>query len=168
MTREILKYAGIGLLIVLVAVAVILFLNRGAHVELKGAVQKVRIQGMADKSCVVIVDFRFVNPSDYPFVVRDANLLLEDIDGNILKGMAVAAGDAAKLFDYYPLLGQQFNEVLVVRDRVEPKESLDRMIAARFEVPDSTADLRRRLIIRIEDVDGGVSEITEDREGSGS
>ncbi len=163
MNRDTLKYAGIGLVIVLVGIAFVLYLTRGAHIELKGSVQMVRVQAMDEQSCVVVADFRFVNPADYPFVVRDAKLLLESADGTILQGMGVGETDAKRLFEYYPLLGQKYNESLILRDRVESRESMDRMIATRFEVPASTAELRRRVIIRIEDVDGAVTEIREER-----
>ncbi len=168
MTRDILKYAGVGLAIVIVAVAIILYWNRGSHVALEGSIQKVRIQGMDERSCVVIVDFRFKNPADYPFIVRDARLYLEDPDGKLLAGDAVSANTVARLFKYYPLLGPQYNDSLMVRDRIQPHETMDRMLCARFTVPDSTAELRRRLIIRIEDVDGAVSEIVEDRSRTGT
>ena len=165
MSRDIFKYAGVGLIVVIVAVAIILYWNRGSHIELKGSIQKVRVQAMDQKSCVVIIDFRFVNPSNYPFIVRNAKVYMDDPDGNLLEGTAVAASAAAGLFQYYPLLGPQYNDSLIVRDRVEPRESMDRMICARFEVPDSTAELRRKVIIRIEDVDRAVSEIVEERTG---
>jgi len=166
MSKNILKMAAIGLAVVGLIVAVILFATRGAYIRLEGTVQQVRVQPMPDKSCVVIVDFRFRNPADYPFIVRDATLLIEDADGNVFEGMAVAAVDARRMFEYYsranPDLGVMYNEVLVSRDRIEPREMLDRMIAARFELSEEAIRNRRRVILRIEDVDGAVTEIAEE------
>ncbi len=160
MNREFLRYAALGLLVAAALVAGILYLNRGAHVVLQGSVQKVRTQAMDERSVVVVADFRFVNPSDYPLVVRDARLLLEDAEGKRIEGMRVGEVDAERLFRYYPLLGPKYNRSLIARDRVEPREQMDRMIAARFEMPEAAVKSCRRLIIRVEDVDGAVSEIT--------
>ena len=66
-----------------------------------------------------------------------------------------------RLFQYFPLLGQKFNRTLKIRDRVEAHQSMDRMLCARFEVPDSTIETRRQILIRVEDVDGAISEIAE-------
>jgi hypothetical protein len=162
MNREFLRYAALGLLVAAALVAAVLYLNRGAHVVVKGSVQKVRTQAMDERSVVVVADFRFVNPSDYPLIVRDAKLMLEDAQGRRVEGMMVGEVDAERLFRYYPLLGPKYNRSLIARDRVEPREQMDRMIAARFELPEGAVRSCRRLIIRVEDVDGAVSEITAD------
>jgi hypothetical protein len=160
-SRDVLKYAGVGLVVVLAFAGVILFLNRGAHIELRGAVQKVRSQALEERSTIVIIDFRFVNPSDYPFIVRDVKVSLVDADGNRHEGATVADVDVTRVFQYYPLLGPKYNRSLILRDRVESKQSLDRMIAARFDLPESAVQLRKQFLIHAEDVDGAVSEIAE-------
>ncbi len=160
MTRDILKYAGVGVGIVLFVVAIILFMNRGAHVVLEGSVQQVRIHALDERSAFVAVDFRFINPSDHPFIVRRTTVMIEDRDGNLHTGSYVDEASASTVFEYYPVeLGPKYNPTLKVNDRVESKEGLDRMICSRFEVPDSTVELRKRLIIRVEDVDGAISQI---------
>ena len=163
MNRELLKYAAIGLGLLIVLTAGVLFWNRGAHVVLEGDVQKVRLQAMDERSTVVVIDFRFVNPSDYPFIVREAKVFLDDADGNRHEGMGIGEVDSQRLFQYYPLLGQKFNRSLIFRDRIASKESMDRMICARFELPEPSVQARKGLVIRVEDVDGVVSEIVEDR-----
>jgi len=167
MTKSIFKYAGIGLAFVIVVVAIIYISNRGSQIRLNGKIQQVRVQAMDKKSCVVIVDFRFKNPANYPFVVEDAKVLLDLGEKRTLTGAAVAAMDVKRLFDYYskvnPELGVMYNKVLVVRDRIEPKQSLDRMICARFEIPAAEVDQRQRVRLRIQDVDRAVAEIVEVR-----
>lgn len=166
MSKNILKMAGIGLIVVVVVVAVIYVFNLGSQIRLSGEIQMVRVQAMDGESCVVIVDFRFENPADYPFVVRDATIHLTLEDGAELQGTAVAATDAKRVFDYYskanPNLGPQYNDVMIARDRVEPGESMDRMIMARFDIPASKAEARSGLTLRIEDVDGAVTRLTEE------
>jgi hypothetical protein len=73
----------------------------------------------------------------------------------------VSEGDAQRIFEYYPALGQKYNPSLVARTRIAARQSMDRMLAARFEVPEKELQARRRLIIRVEEVDGAVSEIAE-------
>ena len=167
MSRDVLKYAGIGLAFILALVAVIYISNRGSQIRLNGSIQQVRVQAMDERSSVVIVDFRFVNPADYPFVVRKATVILEDEEGNSYAGIPVAAPDAKRLLEYYskanPDLGPQYNEGLIMRDRVEPGASMDRMLCARFEMPAKEAEARKLVKVRILDVDGATSELVEER-----
>lgn len=142
-------------------VGVLLYWNRGAHIELKGSIQKVRTLASDESSAVVIADFRFVNPADYPFVVRKVDVFLEDADGQTLEGMVVSDIDAKRLFEYYPTLGQKYNPSLVMNAKIAPHASLDRMIAAQFKIAEEKAQARKSLRIRVEDVDGAVSEIVE-------
>jgi hypothetical protein len=69
--------------------------------------------------------------------------------------------DAKKIFEYYPILGQKYNTSLLTRDKIPGRKSEDRMIVARFEIPVAKLDGRTNLKIRIEDVDGPVSELVE-------
>ena len=161
MSRDMLKYAGIALGVLVVVIAVIVFLNRGSHVVVEGSIQQVRVQEMDKKSAVALVDFRFTNPSNYPLIVRTITMVVVDRDGLRHEGMTVSEADTDRLFQYFPLLGQKFNRTLKIRDRVEAHQSMDRMLCARFEVPDSTIETRRQILIRVEDVDGAISEIAE-------
>jgi hypothetical protein len=65
------------------------------------------------------------------------------------------------LFQFYPVLGQKFNDTLRARDKIGARQSMDRMVAVRFELPESAVAARKNLRVRIEDVDGAVSEIAE-------
>lgn len=136
-------------------------MQRGAQVGLKGAILKVRTQAMDEASSVAVIDFRFVNPSDYPFIVRNVSVSFEDKAGKSYEGTAISDSDTRRLFEYYPLLGQKFNDTLLMRNKIAPRESLDRMIAVRFEAPEQQLNDRKKLTLRIEDVDGPVSELKE-------
>lgn len=154
---------GVGLVVVACGVAGMFYMQRGAHVELQGSVLKVRTQAMDESSSVAVVDFRFVNPSDYPFVVRQVDVWIEDKDGKTLEGTPVSELDARRLFEYYPQLGQKYNDGLLMRDKLPPRQSLDRMTSARFEAPESVVESRRKLIVRVVDLDGASSELQEKR-----
>ena len=151
----------VGLVVVAAGVGGVLFMQRGAHIDLKGAILKVRTQAMDENSAVAVIDFRFVNPSNYPFVVREVKVSLVDKDGKTLDGQPVSELDARRLFQYYPQLGQKFNDSLVMRDKIMARQSMDRMTCARFEVPESVIETRRKLILRIVDVDGPEAELVE-------
>jgi hypothetical protein len=102
-----------------------------------------------------------VNVADYRWVIRKVDVSVTDAQGHTVPGSTVSEVDAARLFEYFPLLGQKFNDSLVARARLDPHRTLDRMIAAKFEIPEAQLQARKGLSIRIEDVDGAVSEITE-------
>lgn len=161
MRKEILPYVALGVVVVAIVVGVVFYVQRGAHLELKGSIQKVRTLALDDSSSLAILDFRFVNPSDYRFIVRQVEVSMEDKNGNVLAGSPVSEVDAKRVFEYYPLLGQKYNETLLVRTKIAPHQSMDRMVAARFEIPEKLLQDRKQLRIRVEDVDGAVSEIVE-------
>jgi len=161
MSKQFLLTFGIGLVAILIAVAFVFYMQRGAHVELKGAILKVRTLGADDTSSLAIVDFRFVNPSDYPFVVRTVDVSATGAGGASYTSSPVSEVDAKRIFEYYPILGQKYNTSLLTRDRIPGRKSEDRMIVARFDIPVAKLDARTNLKIRIEDVDGPVSELVE-------
>ena len=153
----------IGLAVVGLLVAVFLFSTRGAQVELKGSVLKVRTQAADENNSIAIVDFRFVNPSVNPFMVRTVTVYVEDAQGKSTVGITMSEMDAKRLLDYYKDLGPKFNDSLITRARINPKQSLDRMIGASFPLTQEKLDQRKRIKIVIEEVDGPVSEILENR-----
>lgn len=153
----------IGLAVMAAVVGGGLYLNRGSHVALNGEIKKVRLHEVDARNSVAILDFRFSNPADYQFMVRTIELFMEAgaPGSEPVPGFIVADIDAKRLLDAIPDLGPKYNDSLKVRDRIPPKASDDRMIAARFEVPVADLQKRTRFRIRIEDVDGAVSELTE-------
>jgi len=152
---------GIGIVCIAIAVAGIMYMQRGAHIDLPGKVLKVRTAPLDENSSVAVVDFRINNPSDYPFVVRTVTVTYEEATGAQADGQTISDVDAKRLFEAIPLLGQKFNDSLLTRDRVLPHTTLDRMIAARFEFPEARLESRKRLVVRIEEVDGKIVELPD-------
>lgn len=152
---------GAGVVAVAILVAGILYMQRGAHVDLPGTILKVRTAPLDETSSVVVLDFRASNPADYPFVVRDVTVSMEDKAGIAREGQTISEVDAKRVFEAVPLLGQKYNDSLRMRDRIQPHASGDRMVAARFEVPAAQLDARKRFLVRIEEVDGKIVEISE-------
>jgi len=161
MRLRLLGFVLVGLALVGAAVAWVYYAQRGAHLVLQGSVSKVRTVATDENGSVAIVDFRFVNVADYRWVIRKVDVSVTDARGRTVPGSTVSEVDAARLFEYFPLLGQKYNDSLIARARLEPHQTIDRMIAARFDIPEAELQTRKNLRIRIEDVDGAVSEITE-------
>jgi len=161
LSRQFAVTFAVGLVVVLLAVGGILYMQRGSRIELKGAILKVRTLAMDENSSLAVVDFRFANPSNFPFVVRNVDVTATGADGKTYQSMPVSEVDAKRLFEYYPVLGQKFNDTLLTRDKIPAQHSEDRMVVARFEVPVAQLDARKNLVVRIEDVDGPVSELAE-------
>jgi hypothetical protein len=161
MNKNFLAAFAIGVGLIAVIVTGVLFKQRGARVGLAGNFLKVRTAPLDDNGTVAVVDFRITNPSKVRFVVRNVTLVLDDPDGNKYDGMTVAEMDAKRLFEAIPLLGQKFNDTLLTKDTIAAQASADKMVAARFDAPESRIANRRRFILRIEDVDGPITEIPE-------
>ena len=81
-----------------------------------------------------MLDFRVQNPSNLPFVVREVEVTLEKPDGSTMEGVNVAKGDMKQLFQFNRFLGDQYNDALTIKDTVPPHATVDRMVAARFDV----------------------------------
>ena len=152
---------GIGLACIAAAIFGIFFIQRGSHMELPGKVLKVRTAPLDENSSVAVLDFRVSNPSDVLFQVRTVTLEMDDTDGKSYLGQVAADTDAKKLFEAIPLLGQKFNDTLLMRDKIAAHTSQDRMVAARFEAPVAKLDARKRFVIHIEEVDGKEFELSE-------
>jgi hypothetical protein len=161
MRKDFLLPVAIGLAVVLIAAGAIVYMQWGAHVEVKGSILKVRTMALDENSSLAVVDFRVTNPADYAFVVRNCTIILDNGGEQMFEGTSVPETDVKRIFDAYPVLGQKFNDSLIMRNKIAPHSTQDRMIAARFETPIEKLDARKRLLVRIEDVDGPVSELVE-------
>ncbi|MGA2274775.1 MAG: hypothetical protein ABSH00_14560 [Bryobacteraceae bacterium] len=161
MSRTLLITFGIGIVVIAIAVAGIVYMQRGGHVELPGTILKVRTAPLDEQSAAVAIDFRVTNPSNYPFQVRGVTVVLESQSGAQTEGATASEIDAQRLMAGVPLLGDKYNPSLMVRERVPAHTTLDRMIAARFEVPDAQLRSRKRFLVKIEEVDGVVQVLSE-------
>lgn len=149
-----------GLAIVGAGIAFLLIGTKGNHLELTGDILKVRTLPMTNAS-IVIVDFRVRNPSDIPFVMKGATLTLETASGQILEGTTVSKSDTETLFQYNKLLGPKFNDVLGIEDRIAPHQKIDRMVGARFEIPETQAEDRKAIHLHLEEMDGVTADLVE-------
>ena len=151
----------IGIGIIAIVVVGILYMQRGARIGLAGSILKVRTAPLDENSTIAVIDFRFANPGNVPFWVRSVSLVMEDKDSSQYEGKVISEVDAKLLFEALPLLGEKFNDTLVLRDKIPGHTSQDRMVAARFEAPEARINSRKRFLVRIEEVDGPISELSE-------
>ncbi len=160
--KRFLIFLAAGLAVVGVLLYVFLFATAGAHLRLDGKILKVRVLALPDNAAsLVIVDFRADNPSDVLFVGSSVTLHLEPLTGEAVDGTPISKPDVENVFRYEKLLGPQFNPVYSLQDKIPPHQRVDRMTAARFELPAAAIDSRKSLRIRIEDVNGTVVEFGE-------
>lgn len=161
---KLMPFVGIGIVVVALAVGSILWMQGGAHVHLTGSIQKVRTLAVEDTGTLAVADLRVQNPSDYQFIVRSIQMFLTTADGQEVEGQNVSEKDAKAVFQYYPALGQKYNDTLLIRTKIAPGKSLDRMLAARFELPEAKVQARKQLRIHIVELDSPVeNDILEKR-----
>lgn len=135
--------------------------TKGNHLEPTGKIGKLRVEPVADTTSMVVADFSIVNDSDRTMQVRTIEAKLEMPDGAQGDASPIPAPDLPKIFKAYPLLGEQFNEPLHLREIIPPHKTVDRMLAFQLDVPATLVEARKRFIIRIEDVTGPVLELSK-------
>jgi len=143
---------------------VVVYFNKSAHLELTGAILKVRAQSTDPTNTMVVADFRITNTSGRPFVVNAVSVNMDVPDGSTpVESKILSRSTVDQLFQYFGQLRPKYNDVLTLQDRIEPGQTVDRMVAASFDVPPSVVESRRTLRVRIEEFDGVVAEIIENR-----
>jgi hypothetical protein len=161
MSKRLLIFFGIGVVAVAIAVVVILSANKGAHLQLQGKIMKVRTGALGEGNSIAVMDFRVENPSDKPFVVRTVDIALEQKNGEMLDGITVSKADLKQLFQYNRFLGDQYNDGLGLQDSIAPHSTVDRMVAAHFEVSDQDLEKAKAVHLSIQDVDGPLWETSQ-------
>ena len=150
----------LGLAVTSGLVWLLLFSTQSAHLELTGSILKVRVLAMG-KASLVVVDFRATNPSGVPFVLKTAEIRLDPRVGEPVVASTISKVDMDNVFKYQKLIGPKYNDALGMRDRIPAGQTLDRMVAARIELPESDVNRRKAIHLRLEDLDGAMSEIDE-------
>ncbi len=150
-----------GLAVVGALIYGVLVGTKGSHVDLTGEILKVRVLALNPRASLVMVDFRVTNPADIPFVVSTVQMRLERPGNEMLEGASISKADTENVFKYQKLLGPKYNDVLTIRDKVVPHQTVDRMVGARFELPESSIEARKGIHLHIEEVDGAMVEIGE-------
>jgi hypothetical protein len=160
MSKQFAIFFGIGVVVIAIAVVLILSSTKGSHLVLNGKVLKVRTGALSEDDSIAVMDLRMENPSNLAFVVRQVEVTLEKKDGSMADGLVVSKGDLKQLFQYNRFLGDQYNDSLTIKDQIAPHATVDRMLAARFEVKNSDLEAAKAIHVSIQDMDGPLFETT--------
>lgn len=158
MSKRFLIFFGVGIVAVVIAVIAILDYTKGSHLVLQGQILKIRTGGLSDADSVAVLDFRVTNPSNIPFVVRTVDVSLEQSNGSMVEGNTVSKSDLKQLFDYNKFLGERYNDGLGMKDAIPPHSTVDRMVAARFDVNNRDLEKGKAIHLSIQDMDGPLFE----------
>jgi hypothetical protein len=152
---------GVGILLVAGGVFSILYSNKGSHLVLKEKILKIRTGALSDQDSILVLDLRLENTSDVPFVVRQVEVSIDKADGSTSQASIISKMDVHQVFQFNRFLGDQFNDTLSMKDKVAPHATIDRMVAARFDVPIKDLDGAKLMHLSIQDLDGPYFEITQ-------
>ena len=161
MSKQFLIFFGVGVLVIGVSVVAIMYSHRGAHLELKGEILKIRTGELSDRDSIAVLDFRVTNISDVPFVVRQVEVTLDKADGSTAESAIISKMDLHQLFQYNRFLGDQYNDSLSIKDTVAPHQTVDRMVAARFDIPNKDLESAKTIHLSIQDLDGPLFETSK-------
>jgi hypothetical protein len=160
-SRQFWTFLAIGLAAMGAVIALTLAGTKGSHLELDGKILKVRVLSLNPNASIVVVDFRARNPSNLRFVVKNVTMTLDPATGSPVDGTPISKADVDNVFKYEKLLGDTYNDVLSITDLIAARQSVDRMVGARFELGEAAIDSRKSIKLRIQDMDGAVAEIGE-------
>ena len=158
MSKQFLTFFGVGIVVIAVAVFTVLYTHRGAHLELKGEILKIRTGALSDRDSIAVLDFRVENISDVPFVVRQVTVSADQTNGTSADSAIISKMDLHQLFQYNRFLGDQYNDSLSIKDTIPPHAKVDRMVAARFDLPVKELESAKTIHLSIEDMDGPLFE----------
>jgi hypothetical protein len=154
------KIFGAGLLATLLIAGFVVFVKRGDRLAPHGSVLKERSIDLNAETGLLLLDIRIVNDSDVVMTVNKIGMAAMMPDGGQFTGHVLRKSDLIGTFNYFPLLGEKYNEVLGYDDEIPPRSKVDRMIAASFDAPLSVLDTRKNVTVRIEDRTGAAAEFT--------
>ena len=160
MNKTTLISLALGLVVVSVFIGLVILKQRGSTPRVAGEITAVRTLGMDESSAVAIVDFRVTNTSRYPLIVGGTDMSVVDAKGETRQGQIISASDIHRLFELFPAIGIKMGEPLIIKTRIAPQASFSGMLAARFDLPKTDLDARKKITVAITDVDGPVSEIS--------
>ena len=163
MPKQFWTFLGIGVAIVGVAIALVLWTNKGSHLELDGKILKVRTLSLEPQATILVIDFRVTNPANYPYMIKDAVVRMDTADGKTVQADTISRDDTDRLFQYYKILGPKYNQTLIQRDQIPAHHTEDRTLAVRILASSADVDKRKALHLTLDEVDGAVSEIAEQR-----
>src|ERR1039457_1257122 len=112
MSKQFLMFFGVGVVVIAASVWAILYSHKGAHLDLKGQILKIRTGALSDQDSIAVRDFRVENISDVPFVVRIVEVTVDKQDGTTAESAMISKMDLHQVFEFNRFLGDQYNDSL--------------------------------------------------------
>ena len=148
----------IGLVAVAVVVAGIMYMQRGAHMELTGAMT-VRVHATDENTALALIDLHIANPADYGFEVGNVTVTLETKSGEFPTTI-ISRVDTQRLADAMPELGP-FHPTLYTKYVIPSHTTGDYTLLAQYSAPERILNDRKRFVVRIEEINGKTVELSE-------
>ena len=148
----------IGLIGVALVVGGILFMQRGAHMDLTGSIS-VRTLATDDNTALALVNLHITNPAAYEFVVHNVTVTLETTAGEFPREI-VSRVDAQRLFESMPDAGP-FHPPLYTNAVIPAHSTADYTVAAQYSAPEKILKDRKRFVVRIDEINGKTVEFPE-------
>ncbi len=148
----------IGLAVVAVAVGVILFMQRGAHVDLTGPMTVHTVETDPNTSLAVI-EMHVDNPADYAFEVANITVTLETAKGEF-PTTTIGKVDAKRLADAMPDAGP-FHPTLYTKAVLPAHSAGDYTLLAQYSAPKKILDDRKQFKVSIQEINGKTAEFSE-------
>ena len=148
----------IGIVVVAVAVGVILFMQRGAHMELNGAMS-VAVHATDENTSLAVFTLNITNPADYGFEVSNITVTLETSKGEF-PTTTIGKADAERLAAAMPEFGP-FHQTLYTKYEIPPHSTGTYTVLAQYSAPEKILNDRKRFVLRIQEINGKVAEFDE-------
>ena len=148
----------IGLIAVAVVVAVVLYMQRGAHMELTGPMT-VSVHGTDENTALAMINLHITNPADYGFQVANVTVTLETNAGEF-STTTIGRVDAKRLADAMPEFGP-FHPTLYTKYTIPPHSTGDYTVLAQYSAPERILNDRKRFVVRVQEINGKVAEFDE-------
>ena len=158
MREQFLSAFAIGLVAVAVVVAGIMYMQRGAHMELTGAMT-VRVHGTDENTALALIDLHIANPADYGFQIGNVTVTLETNAGQF-PTTVISRVDSQRLADAMPELGP-FHPTLYTKYVIPARTTGDYTLLAQYSAPERILNDRKRFVVRIEEINGKTTEFSE-------
>jgi hypothetical protein len=160
MREQFVSALAIGAVVVAVAVGAIMFLQRGAHIDLPGGMTKVRTVSTGENDALALIDLKIANPSSYKFVVRNVTVVLEKKTGEQFPQEIVSRSDSERLFNSLPDSGP-YHPPLYTNATLQPGATGVYTLVAQFNAPEKILQDRKQFLVQIDEIDGKSFEFSE-------
>ena len=151
---------GAGVVVLALALGFIVYGNRASYLQPTGRILQVRSAPLDENSSVLLVDFEATNPSGREMTVRWITVNLHRADGATPDNMPIAGSDLPLLFRAHPELGKLEHPPAREREHIAPGQTVDQVIAVRYDFPESDLKQRKDLQLVVEDITGPKLELT--------